>query len=430
MFKGLSRSEKLFQEAQQYIPGGVNSPVRAFKSVGMNPPFIVRGDGSKLYDEDGNEYIDYVQSWGPLILGHRHPKVVAALQECLEIGTSFGAPTELETELAKLTVELIPSMEMVRMVNSGTEATMSALRLARGYTGRDKIVKFAGNYHGHADYLLIAAGSGALTLGVPTSPGVPRSIAQNTITAPYNDIETVKKIFALEGENIAAVILEPVAGNMGCIPPKPGFLEGLREITREYGSLLVFDEVMSGFRAGLNGAQGVYNIDPDLTCLGKVIGGGLPVGAYGGKRKIMEQIAPAGPVYQAGTLSGNPLAMTAGLATLKVLSQPGVFAAIEKKAAKLSEGLQQAAKETGLTATFTRAGTMMSVFFTGREVVDYETASSSDLDKFTRYFRIMLEEGIYLAPSQFEAGFMSLAHSDDDIEKTIAAAKKAFAEIA
>ncbi|WP_366921946.1 glutamate-1-semialdehyde 2,1-aminomutase [Metallumcola ferriviriculae] len=430
MFKGLSKSEKLFEEAKQYIPGGVNSPVRAYSSVGMNPPFIVRGDGSKLYDEDGNVYIDYVQSWGPLILGHRHPQVVEALQECLEIGTSFGAPTALETELAKLTIDLIPSMEMVRMVNSGTEATMSALRLARGYTERDKIVKFKGNYHGHADHLLIDAGSGALTLGVPTSPGVPQSIAQNTITAPYNDLDTVKKIFEMEGKNIAAVILEPVAGNMGCIPPRPGFLEGLREVTSQYGSLLIFDEVMSGFRAGLHGAQGVYNIDPDLTCLGKVIGGGLPVGAYGGKKKIMEQIAPAGPVYQAGTLSGNPLAMTAGLATLKVLSAPGVFAEIENKAAKLSEGLQQAAKETGLTAAFNRVGTMQSVFFTSKEVVDFDTASSSDLDKFTKFFQIMLKEGIYLAPSQYEAGFMSIAHTDEDIEKTVAAAKKAFSEIA
>jgi len=430
VFKGLSKSEKLFEEAKQYIPGGVNSPVRAYSSVGMNPPFIVRGDGSKLYDEDGNVYIDYVQSWGPLILGHRHPQVVEALQECLEIGTSFGAPTALETELAKLTIDLIPSMEMVRMVNSGTEATMSALRLARGYTERDKIVKFKGNYHGHADHLLIDAGSGALTLGVPTSPGVPQSIAQNTITAPYNDLDTVKKIFEMEGKNIAAVILEPVAGNMGCIPPRPGFLEGLREVTSQYGSLLIFDEVMSGFRAGLHGAQGVYNIDPDLTCLGKVIGGGLPVGAYGGKKKIMEQIAPAGPVYQAGTLSGNPLAMTAGLATLKVLSAPGVFAEIENKAAKLSEGLQQAAKETGLTAAFNRVGTMQSVFFTSKEVVDFDTASSSDLDKFTKFFQIMLKEGIYLAPSQYEAGFMSIAHTDEDIEKTVAAAKKAFSEIA
>lgn len=307
---------------------------------------------------------------------------------------------------------------------------MSALRLARGYTERDKIVKFEGNYHGHADHLLIAAGSGALTLGVPTSPGVPQSIANNTITAPYNDLETVRKIFELEGDNIAAVILEPVAGNMGCVPPKPGFLEGLREITRQYGSLLIFDEVMSGFRAGLNGAQGVYNIDPDLTCLGKVIGGGLPVGAYGGKKKIMEQISPTGPIYQAGTLSGNPLAMSAGLATLKTLSEPGVFAELERKAKLLSEGMQQAAKDTGLSATFNRVGTMMSVFFTDQQVVDFDTASASDLDKFTKYFRIMLKEGIYLAPSQFESGFMSWAHTDEDIQQTIAAARKAFAEIA
>lgn len=430
MFKGLERSEKLFQEAQKYIPGGVNSPARAFSSVDMNPPFIVRGEGSKIYDEDGNEYIDYVQSFGPLILGHRHPKVIAALEECLEIGTSFGAPTELETEMAKLVVEMVPSIEMVRMVNSGTEATMSALRVARGYTKRDKIVKFTGNYHGHADYLLIKAGSGALTLGVPTSPGVPQSIAQNTITAPYNDLDTVKEIFAAEGENIAAVILEPVAGNMGCVPPKPGFLEGLREITKEYGSLLIFDEVMTGFRVALNCAQGLYDIDPDLTCLGKVIGGGLPVGAYGGKREIMEQVAPAGPVYQAGTLSGNPLAMTAGLATLKTLREPGVFEEIEKKTAKLCAGLQEAIEETGIAATINRVGAMFGIFFTDQEVVDYDTAAASDLDRFTRYFNIMLKEGIYIAPSQFEAAFMSLAHSDEDIEKTVAAAKKAFAEIA
>ena len=429
MFKGLEKSAKLFAEAQQYIPGGVNSPARAFKAVEMDPPFVIRGNGSKLYDEDGNEYIDYVQSFGPLILGHRHPKVIAALQECLEIGTSFGAPTALETEMAKLVVDMVPSVEMVRMVNSGTEATMSALRVARGYTQRDKIVKFAGNYHGHADHQLIKAGSGALTLGVPTSPGVPQSIAQNTITAPYNDLETLKEIFAAEGDSIAAVIMEPVAGNMGCVPPQPGFLEGVRKLTKEYGSLLIFDEVMTGFRVSLGGAQQYYNVDPDLTCLGKVIGGGLPVGAYGGKREIMEQVAPVGPVYQAGTLSGNPLAMTAGLATLKALKEPGVFEEIEQKAAKLCEGLKAAAEEEGIAVKTTRVGSMFGLFFSDQDIIDFDSVDSCDLGKFTKYFNTMLQEGIYFAPSQFEAGFMSLAHTDKDIEHTIAAAKKAFSQL-
>jgi len=429
VFKGLEKSAKLFAEAQQYIPGGVNSPARAFKAVEMDPPFVIRGNGSKLYDEDGNEYIDYVQSFGPLILGHRHPKVIAALQECLEIGTSFGAPTALETEMAKLVVDMVPSVEMVRMVNSGTEATMSALRVARGYTQRDKIVKFAGNYHGHADHLLIKAGSGALTLGVPTSPGVPQSIAQNTITAPYNNLETLKEIFAAEGDSIAAVILEPVAGNMGCVPPQPGFLEGVRKLTKEYGSLLIFDEVMTGFRVSLGGAQQYYNVDPDLTCLGKVIGGGLPVGAYGGKREIMEQVAPVGPVYQAGTLSGNPLAMTAGLATLKALKEPGVFEEIEQKAAKLCEGLKAAAEEEGIAVKTTRVGSMFGLFFSDQDIIDFDSVDSCDLGKFTKYFNTMLKEGIYFAPSQFEAGFMSLAHTDKDIEHTIAAAKKAFSQL-
>jgi len=429
VFKGLEKSAKLFAEAQQYIPGGVNSPARAFKAVEMDPPFVIRGNGSKLYDEDGNEYIDYVQSFGPLILGHRHPKVIAALQECLEIGTSFGAPTALETEMAKLVVDMVPSVEMVRMVNSGTEATMSALRVARGYTQRDKIVKFAGNYHGHADHLLIKAGSGALTLGVPTSPGVPQSIAQNTITAPYNNLETLKEIFAAEGDSIAAVILEPVAGNMGCVPPQPGFLEGVRKLTKEYGSLLIFDEVMTGFRVSLGGAQQYYNVDPDLTCLGKVIGGGLPVGAYGGKREIMEQVAPVGPVYQAGTLSGNPLAMTAGLATLKALKEPGVFEEIEQKAAKLCEGLKAAAEEEGIAVKTTRVGSMFGLFFSDQDIIDFDSVDSCDLGKFTKYFNTMLQEGIYFAPSQFEAGFMSLAHTDKDIEHTIAAAKKAFSQL-
>jgi len=420
------RSKTLFEEAKRYIPGGVNSPVRAFKSVEMDPPFIKRGLGSKIFDEDGNEYIDYVGSWGPLILGHLHPEVVSALSDCLERGTSFGAPTDLEVELAKRIVDAVPSVEMVRMVNSGTEATMSALRLARGYTKRDRIVKFEGSYHGHADFLLIKAGSGALTLGVPTSPGVPASTAENTITAPYNDLDTLRKIFSQEGENIAAVIVEPVAGNMGVVPPLPGFLEGLREITREYGSLLIFDEVMTGFRVAYGGAQALYGVDPDLTCFGKVIGGGLPVGAYGGKRRIMEMVAPSGPVYQAGTLSGNPLAVTAGLATLNVLSRPGVYEQLEQTSARLARGLEEAAREAGAPVSFNRVGSMLCVFFTSKQVIDYGTASTSDTAAFTRFFKSMLDAGIYLAPSQFEAAFVSLAHTTEDIDRTVEAAKSAF----
>ncbi|WP_066635949.1 glutamate-1-semialdehyde 2,1-aminomutase [Desulfolucanica intricata] len=426
MFKGLEKSEIMFKEAQKYIPGGVNSPVRAFKSVSLTPPFIVRGNGSKITDVDENTYIDYVGSWGPLILGHRHPEVISALQDCLERGTSYGAPTELETELAKMITDAVKSVEMVRMVNSGTEATMSALRLARGYTGRDKIVKFEGSYHGHADFLLIKAGSGALTLGVPTSPGVPANTAANTITARYNDVDMLKEIFAQEGNNIAAVIIEPVSGNMGVIPPLPGFLEAVREITREYGSLLIFDEVMTGFRVAYGGAQALYGIDPDLTCFGKIIGGGLPVGAYGGKRVIMEQVAPSGPVYQAGTLSGNPLAVTAGLATLKVLSRPGVYEELEQKSAALAAGLAEAAKDSGAKVTFNRVGSMLCTFFTDTKVINFNTASTSDTKMFARYFKAMLKEGIYLAPSQFEAAFVSLAHSEDDITKTIEAARKSF----
>ncbi len=430
MHKGFGRSVEFFQEAQEFIPGGVNSPVRAFKSVGLNPVFIDHGQGPKLYDVDGNEYIDYVGSWGPLILGHRHPEVIAALHNCLEKGTSYGAPTELETIMAKLVVEAVPSLEMVRFVNSGTEATMSALRLARGYTKRNKIVKFEGCYHGHADSLLIKAGSGALTLGVPTSPGVPANIASNTITAPYNDLETLRRVFEEEGENIAAVIIEPVVGNMGCVPPQPGFHEGLRALTKEYGALLIFDEVMTGFRVAYGGAQSLYNIDPDLTCLGKVIGGGLPVGAYGGKRRIMEMIAPAGPIYQAGTLSGNPLAMTAGIATLNVLKRPGAYEALEEKSAKLVKGMSQAAETAGLQVSTNRVGAMFTTFFTAQKVIDYDTATSSDTSKFAIFFQKMLEQGVYLAPSQFEAAFMSLAHDDEDIEQTVEASRKAFKAVA
>lgn len=425
----LSKSLTLFQEAQKYIPGGVNSPVRAYKSVGLNPPFIAKGEGSKIYDVDGNCYIDYVGSWGPLILGHRHPKVVQALNKCLEIGTSFGAPTEIETELAKLLVESLPSVEMVRMVNSGTEATMSALRLARAYTKRDKIIKFEGCYHGHADHLLIKAGSGALTMGVPTSPGVPASIGANTIVTPYNDLETVEQIFQQEGENIAAVILEPIAGNMGCVPPVKGFLSGLRKLTREYGALLIFDEVMTGFRVAFGGAQNLYDIEPDLTTLGKIIGGGLPVGAYGGKREIMEMVAPQGPVYQAGTLSGNPLAMTAGLTTLQILQEAGVYEELERKSKRLEEGLKAAAQQAGMATTFNRVGSMFTTFFTGQQVTDLTTATTSDTQAFAKFFKSMLEQGVYLAPSQFEAAFVSLAHTDEDIEHTIQAAVKAFQQL-
>lgn len=430
MHKGYSKSQELFGEARELIPGGVNSPVRAYRSVGGDPVFISRGEGSKIYDVDGNEYIDYVQSYGPLILGHRHPKVMEALRECLDIGTSFGAPTALENKMAKLITKALPSVEMVRMVNSGTEATMSALRLARGYTKRDKILKFEGCYHGHADFLLIKAGSGALTLGVPDSPGVPASVAGNTIVAPYNDIDALRKIFAEQGEQIAAVIIEPVVGNMGCVPPQPGFLQDVRSLTAEYGTLLVFDEVMTGFRVSYHGAQGYYGIDPDLTTLGKIIGGGLPVGAYGGKRKIMEMVAPAGPVYQAGTLSGNPLAMTAGIVNLEILSHPGVYEELERKSAKLGDGMQKAAGDAGVKCSFNRVGAMFTGFFTDVPVVDFATATTSDTKKFAVWFRKMLDLGVYFAPSQFEAGFMSFVHTDEDIEKTIDAARIAYQAVA
>lgn len=428
MSKGYQKSIEMFAEAKKYIPGGVNSPVRAFKSVGLNPVFIDRSQGSKIYDVDGNEYIDYVGSWGPMILGHRHPKVIAALQNYLEKGTSYGAPTELETELAKIIVDAFPAMDMVRFVNSGTEATMSALRLARGYTGRNKIVKFEGCYHGHADSLLIKAGSGALTFGVPTSPGVPANIAENTINSPYNDIETLRKIFEMDGKDIAAVIVEGVPGNMGVVPPKPGFLQDLRKLTSEYGALMIMDEVMSGFRVAYGGAQILYDIAPDISCLGKIIGGGLPVGAYGGKKEIMEQISPAGPIYQAGTLSGNPLAMSAGIATLEELQKPGFYDELEKKSAQLADGMAKAAKSAGAEVTFTRVGSKLCTFFTKGPVVDFQTACTSDTNKFSAYFKSMLEQGIYLAPSQFEAAFVSIAHSNEDIIKTIEASRKAFEE--
>ena len=417
------KSHQAFLRAQKVIPGGVNSPVRAFKSVGRNPVFIDRGEGAYIWDIDGNRYLDFVGSWGPLIVGHAHPNVVEAIKRVAERGTSYGAPTEVESELSEEVLRAFPSMEMVRMVNSGTEATMSAIRLARGVTGRTKIVKFEGCYHGHSDQLLIKAGSGALTLGVPTSPGVPAQIAATTISARYNDLEGLKEIFRSEGEEIAAVILEPVTGNMGVVLPEEGFLQGVRQLTKEYGALLIFDEVMTGFRVSYGGAQAYFGIDPDLTCLGKVIGGGLPVGAYGGKRRYMEQISPSGPIYQAGTLSGNPLAMNAGLATLKLLQQPGTYEALTNKTTRLAEGLKQLAQEAGLPVWVNSIGAMFSPFFTDVPVKDYASACISDVERFAKYFRGMLEHGIYLAPSQFEAVFLSTAHSEADIDQTLEQAR-------
>ncbi|WP_062677887.1 glutamate-1-semialdehyde 2,1-aminomutase [Parageobacillus toebii] len=426
--RSYERSKAAYEEAVRLLPGGVNSPVRAFKSVKMTPIFMARGKGSKIYDIDGNEYIDYVLSWGPLILGHANPRVVEALKKVTENGTSFGAPTLIENELAKLVIERVPSIEIVRMVNSGTEATMSALRLARGYTGRNKIVKFEGCYHGHGDSLLIKAGSGVATLGLPDSPGVPEAVAQNTITVPYNDLESVRYAFERFGEDIAAVIVEPVAGNMGVVPPVPGFLQGLRDITKQYGALLIFDEVMTGFRVDYHCAQGYFGIEPDLTCLGKVIGGGLPVGAYGGKAEIMEKVAPSGPIYQAGTLSGNPLAMTAGYETLIQLT-PETYDEFRKKADRLEEGLREAAEKYEIPHTINRAGSMIGFFFTNEEVTNYEKAKTSNLEMFATYYREMAEQGIFLPPSQFEGLFLSTEHTDEDIEKTVAAAERAFAKI-
>ena len=423
------RSAELFAAARRHLPGGVNSPVRAFRAVGGEPVFIERAGGPYLYDVDGNRYIDYVCSWGPLILGHCHPEVVAALHGCVEKGTSYGAPTELEVEMARTLTEAFPSCEMVRLVNSGTEAVMSALRVARACTGRSKIVKFAGCYHGHADYLLVKAGSGALTFGVPTSPGIPPEAAAGTIVAPFNDIEELERIFDREGKDIAAVIVEPVAGNMGVVPPRPGFLQGIREITRQFGALLVFDEIITGFRVAYGGAQELYGVIPDLTCLGKIIGGGLPVGAYGGRRDLMSQVAPEGPVYQAGTLSGNPLAVTAGLATLKVLKRPGVYGELEEKGKRLEEGLLAAAREAGVEIALNRVGSMLCPFFTAEEVTGYESATSADARLFSVFFRSMLDQGVYLPPSQFEALFISLAHDKDHLEYTVKAAEKAFREV-
>lgn len=411
-------SRKAFDEAKQYIPGGVNSPVRAFKSVGLTPIYIDHGLGSRIFDIDGNSFIDYVCSWGPLIMGHAHPEVVKALQETAVKGTSFGAPTLLETEMAKTVVERVHSVDIVRMVNSGTEATMSAIRLARGYTGRSKILKFEGSYHGHADSLLIKAGSGVATLGLPDSPGVPEGVAMNTITVPYNDLESTQLAFERFGHEIAAVIVEPIAGNMGVVPPLPGFLEGLRKVTSDHGTLLIFDEVMTGFRVNRGCAQGLFGITPDLTCFGKVIGGGLPVGAYGGKREIMEQIAPTGPIYQAGTLSGNPLAMASGLTTLKLLT-PEVYDRLEQLGARLEAGLKRNAVEVGIPLTVNRVGSMVCPFFTEGPVINFETAKTSDTDMFRRYFAHMVDQGISVPPSQFEGMFVSAAHSEQDIDDTI-----------
>ena len=426
--RNYDQSKQAFKEAVTLMPGGVNSPVRAFKSVDMDPIFMEKGKGSKIYDIDGNEYIDYVLSWGPLILGHTNERVVQSIKEVAELGTSFGAPTTIENKLAKLVIERVPSIEIVRMVSSGTEATMSALRLARGYTGRNKIIKFEGCYHGHGDSLLIKAGSGVATLGLPDSPGVPAGVAENTITVPYNDLESLNYAFEQYGEDIAGLIVEPVAGNMGVVPPEQGFLESLREITEKHGSLLIFDEVMTGFRVGYNCAQGYYGVTPDITCLGKVIGGGLPVGAYGGKAEIMEQIAPSGPIYQAGTLSGNPLAMTAGYETLSQLT-PESYKEFERKAIRLEEGLHAAAEKYEIPHTINRAGSMIGIFFTAEEVKNYEGAKGSDLQMFSSYYREMANEGVFLPPSQFEGLFLSTAHTDEDIEKTIEAAEKAFQKI-
>ncbi|MDA8240954.1 MAG: glutamate-1-semialdehyde 2,1-aminomutase [Nitrospiraceae bacterium] len=427
--RNFNSSRTLFNKALAVIPGGVNSPVRAFRAVGGDPLFIERAKGPKIYDADGNSYIDYVLSWGPMILGHAHPKVTAALKKAVDKGTSYGAPTSLETELAELVLKAYPSMDKVRMVNSGTEATMSAIRLARGFTGRDKIIKFEGCYHGHADGLLVKAGSGATTFGVPDSPGVPKSYAKNTITLPFNDVRALKETIRKEWRSIACVITEPVVGNIGCVLPRPGFLDALRELTTKHGIVLIFDEVMTGFRVSFGGAQARYGIRPDMTCLGKVIGGGLPVGAYGGKKEIMKMVSPEGPVYQAGTLSGNPLAMTAGIETIRELSKTGTFRKIEKKSVALEKGLVDAAKRAGAKTRFYRAGTMFCTYFTDKEVYNYATAKTSDTRKFSAFFSEMLQQGVNLAPSQFEAGFMSLAHSDRDIERTVQAAYKALKKI-
>ncbi len=431
----LEKSLEAFEEAKTLMPGGVNSPVRSYRNVDCNPPFIARGEGAHIFDIDGNEYIDYVLSWGPLVAGHAHPAVVSALADAAARGTSYGAPTTLESDLVRLVQKAYPSMQLVRMVNSGTEATMSALRLARGFTGRSKIVKFVGCYHGHSDSLLVDAGSGLATFGVPSSPGVTDGVAKDTITVPFNDTDAITRVMTEYGKDIACIIVEPVAGNMGCVLPENGYLDTLRALTEKHGALLIFDEVMCGFRASLGGAQAAYGITPDLTCLGKIIGGGLPCAAYGGRRDIMEQIAPAGPVYQAGTLSGNPLAMTAGIETLKLIlkePEPGeadASRALTLKTKKLVLGLASAAREAGVKIQAHQAGSMFSIFFNEGNVTDYASSAASDQEAFKLWFRAMLEQGIYLAPSQFETLFLSLAHTDEDIDRTITAAEKAFAQV-
>ena len=426
----MSRSSELFTAAQKHIPGGVNSPVRAFKGVGGDPVFFKKAKGAFVYDEDNNQYIDYVASWGPMIIGHSHPDVLASVEETMKNGLSFGAPTELETQMADKVCEILPSMDMVRMVSSGTEATMSAIRLARGYTGRDKIIKFEGCYHGHSDSLLVKAGSGALTLGVPTSPGVPATLAELTITLNYNDIDQVRETFELIGNQIAGVIVEPVAGNMNCIPPLPGFLEGLRELCDQYGSVLILDEVMTGFRVSLSGAQGFYNIKPDITTLGKIIGGGMPVGAFGGKREIMEMIAPLGAIYQAGTLSGNPVAMAAGLTTLNIISEDGFYQKLTDRTKSLVNGLEQRATKMNIPFTTNQVGAMFGCFFSEeKKVSNFAQVSACNTDRFKKFYHGMLNQGIYLAPSAYEAGFVSSAHSDEDINNTLDAAEKVFANL-
>lgn len=424
----MTTSHQHFLEAQQCIPGGVNSPVRAFKGVGGDPVFIQRAEGAYLYDTDGKRYIDYVGSWGPMIVGHAHPQVVKAVQDATTNGLSFGAPTVIETRLAEKICELVPSIELIRMVSSGTEATMSAIRLARGYTGRNKIVKFTGCYHGHVDSLLVKAGSGVLTLGLPNSPGIPTSLAEHTLTLNYNDIEQVKTVFQEMGAQIAAIIVEPVAGNMNCVPPVPGFLQDLRKVCDEYGSVLIFDEVMTGFRVALGGAQSYYNVKPDLTTLGKIVGGGMPVGTFGGKREIMQHIAPLGSVYQAGTLSGNPIAMTAGLATLELISEPGFYEQLSTKTTKFVTNMLALAKAANIPMTGVAVGGMFGLFFTTVEsVLHFEQVSACDVERFKKFFHGMLEKGIYLAPSAFEAGFVSSAHSEMDIKTTLEAAEQVFA---
>jgi len=423
------RSLQAWETSQQLIPGGVNSPVRAFKSVGGSPLFIRRAQGSKIYDIDGNQYIDYVGSWGPLLLGHADPIVLSAISEVMKDGTSFGAPTELEIELANLVISAVKSVDQIRMVNSGTEATMTAIRLARGYTKRDKIIKIEGCYHGHVDYLLVKAGSGLTTFGLPDSGGVPTEFAYHTLTVPFNDIDSVQQVIEAHPDQIACLILEPIAGNMGVIPPKDGYLEELRRVTTEYGIVLIFDEVMTGFRVAYGGAQELYGVDADLTCFGKIIGGGLPVGAYGGKKDIMQCVSPIGEVYQAGTLSGNPLAMAAGIATLKQLSQPEVYAQLEETSGVISDGIKHSAKNHSISSFHNRVGSMMICYFTSQEVIDYETAKTSDTSKFSKYFWGLLGQGVYVAPSQFEAGFVSLAHTAEDVESTIRAVDNVFSNL-